>query len=176
MKKPIQLAAVLILAVIILIPAILIQQGIFKPLYLMNSAQEPSEICFGEKCYSLEEIESPQKLCLRETCYNLEVAVSPEERTQGLKFRSNLSKDSGMLFIFPEKAKHTFWMKDTIIPLDIIWLDEDYNVVHIVEGAQPCKELPCELFNPQERAVYVLEINSGESRKLDLKIGDTFSS
>ena len=81
-----------------------------------------------------------------------------------------------MLFIFPEKAKHTFWMKDTKLVLDIIWLDEDYNVVHIVEGAQPCKELPCELFNPQSSAAYVLEVNSGESSKLDLKIGDKFTS
>ena len=93
-----------------------------------------------------------------------------------------LDIDKGMLFIFPLEGIYSFWMKDTLIPLDIIWINTDYEVVYIKENALPCKNLfnekaslkktNCEIFIPDKEAKYVLEINSQLSRKYDIKIKD----
>jgi uncharacterized membrane protein (UPF0127 family) len=73
-------------------------------------------------------------------------------------FRPSLAKDRGMLFVFSEKDQHAFWMKNTLIPLDMIRLDEKYTIVDIQE-AQPCKQDPCKIYTPQKGALYVIELN-----------------
>ena len=87
-------------------------------------------------------------------------------------YRDMLDTDEGMLFIFHEEAKHSFSMRNTLISLDIIWLDKDKKVIYIKEGAQPCKEEICETFKPDKDALYVLEINAGKVREIGLNIGD----
>ena len=62
----------------------------------------------------------------------------------GLMFRENMDSDRGMLFIFEKEGEYPFWMKNTLIPLDIIWINKDKEVVFISENAQPCEEgKPC---------------------------------
>ena len=101
---------------------------------------------------------------------NIELATTPLERTKGLMFRENLQ--GGMLFIFEEEDTHSFWMKNTLIPLDIIWLNKNKEVVFIKKNAQPCKEKYCQSITPTKKAKYVLELNAFESDKLDIKVGN----
>src|SRR3989338_431192 len=112
------------------------------------------------------------KVCFKKRCFNAEVARTIEELTQGLQFRNSMDNDAGMLFIFPFSGRHDFWMKDTLIPLDIIWLDEDKKVVYIAENVPPCREVRCETYGPPQAARYVLEINAGYASWLKIKVGD----
>src|SRR4030042_2848822 len=65
------------------------------------------------------------QVCFKKHCFSVELAVTPEEREEGLMFRKNLDSDKGMLFIFEKEGKYGFWMKKTLIPLDIIWIDDN---------------------------------------------------
>ena len=112
------------------------------------------------------------KVCFKDYCFNVELVKKEQTRTQGLMFRENLDSDKGMLFIFEEEEKYSFWMKNTLLALDIIWINQDKQVVFIKENAQPCLEEECQRINPDKKAKYVLEINAGIVNKINLKIGD----
>ena len=86
-------------------------------------------------------------------------------------FRESLNKDKGMLFIYDTPTKANFWMKNTLIPLDIIWINKNFKIVHI-KTAQPCEEDPCEIYSPDEDSLYILEINAGLTNELRIKEGD----
>ena len=108
-----------------------------------------------------------KEICFEENCFNVEIADSKEERALGLMNREKLCEDCGMLFVYPEEGDYKFWMKNTLIPLDIIWMDSNYNVLHIAE-AVPCVTEQCELYGPSEDSIYILEINSGKSNEIGL--------
>ena len=112
------------------------------------------------------------KACFKQQCFNVKVLDNDEERTKGLMYVNNLTENSGMLFIFPNEDEYSFWMKDTLIPLDIVWIDNDFKVVSIKENAIPCNENPCEVYAPNSNAKYVLEINSELVKKYGIKVGD----
>jgi hypothetical protein len=82
-----------------------------------------------------------------------------------------------MLFVFPQAQPLTFWMKDTLIPLDMLFFDEAHRLVTIRTDAPPCKADPCPTYASTAPARYVLELNAGTAAKLDLRKGDviTFS-
>jgi len=113
-----------------------------------------------------------EKICFEKKCFKIETAEDEEERKTGLMFRDNLEKDKGMLFIFENEGIHGIWMKNTLIPLDIIWLDKNMEVVYIKENALPCEKDPCPSYKNNIPAKYVLEINAGKAEKIKLKIGD----
>ena len=96
-------------------------------------------------------------LCLPSTCFEIELADTPEKKRKGLMFREELSEDKGMLFPYIEEKFITIWMKNTLIPLDIIWLDKNLNVVHIHENAVPNSLAK---LRASIKANYVLEINA----------------
>lgn len=104
---------------------------------------------------------------------DLEVAKTPKERAKGLMFRKHLKKDKGMLFIFPGPQAYAFWMKNTLIPLDLIWLDRDKKIVYYHDETPPCHQSQCPLYAPptDTQAYYVIEIQSGLRRKLKLNRG-----
>ncbi|OGX38475.1 MAG: hypothetical protein A3G91_04245 [Omnitrophica WOR_2 bacterium RIFCSPLOWO2_12_FULL_50_9] len=112
------------------------------------------------------------QVCFQGQCIAVEVVQKEEELRRGLQFRSFLESDAGMLFIFAANWKHSFWMKDTLIPLDIIWMDYARRVVHIERSVPPCPGEPCPTYTPLYDALYVLEINAGQARALGLRIGD----
>ncbi len=112
------------------------------------------------------------KVCFRDSCFTVEVATKPEEQIRGLMFKERLDSDRGMLFIFDTEAKYPFWMKNTLILLDIIWIDKDRRVVFISKNSQPCAESFCSPITPGEKAKYVLEINGGMAEKIGLSVGD----
>jgi uncharacterized protein len=101
-----------------------------------------------------------------------ELAVTEEERARGLMFREKILPDQGMLFVFEDMGLHSFWMKNTLIPLDMLWLDNDKRIVHIESGVPPCQEDPCPSYGPRVPARYVLELKSGRAGELGLKVYD----
>jgi uncharacterized protein len=120
---------------------------------------------------NISAFQMPQ-VCLGDDCFQVEIADSTGERTKGLMYREYLQQDHGMLFIFDEPDVHRFWMKNTLIPLDIIWLDGNGTVVYISENTQPCKAMPCPSYGPSVPAKYVLEINSGLAKEKGIAGGD----
>lgn len=102
----------------------------------------------------------------------VEIAADDERRAQGLMYRDRLDPGHGMLFLFPNDNVLAFWMKNTRIPLDMIFLDSNRRVVGIVESAPPCKFDPCPSYGPNAIARYVLEVAGGQARVHALKKDD----
>ena len=103
--------------------------------------------------------------------YRLELALTPEDQAQGLMFRENLPDRTGMLFVFSESATHHFWMKNTMIPLDMIWMDESGRVAFVSAQTPPCKADPCPTYGPDSAASQVLEIAGGMAEKEGIRAG-----
>ena len=98
----------------------------------------------------------------------LEVASTESARAQGLMYRKELARDAGMVFIFPETAQHSFWMKNTPLSLDIIFLDQEKQVVGIIESAVPYSTRSVGVSAPSK---YVIEVNAGVADELKIEIG-----
>lgn len=98
----------------------------------------------------------------------VEVASTRDARTRGLMWRTELPEGTGMLFIFPEDTWLSFWMKNTLIPLDMLFIRADLTIVGIVENAEP-KTLSARA--PEGQSKYVLEVPGGWAQKLGLKPG-----
>jgi hypothetical protein len=92
---------------------------------------------------------------------HLELAVTDQERAEGLMFRDSLPADHGMLFLFEADGRVPFWMKNTFIPLDMIWLSGTGEVVDVHANVQPCKFDPCPNVEPSKPGRAVLEVNAG---------------
>lgn len=103
--------------------------------------------------------------------FRVQVADTDQERMAGLSNRENLPIDAGMLFIFPKKEIHTFWMKEMLFPLDIIWINND-EIIGWSENAQPEGDKPRMTYSSPAPVDRVLELSSGQIKALDLKIGD----
>jgi uncharacterized membrane protein (UPF0127 family) len=102
----------------------------------------------------------------------VEIAADDPTREQGLMFRDRMAADRGMIFVFPAPGEYPFWMKNTLIPLDMIWIDDGKRIVAIAADVQPCKADPCPSVPPHAIARYVLETNAGVAAKHHLKVGD----
>lgn len=107
--------------------------------------------------------------------YKLLIADTDKSRMVGLSNRNSLPQDQGMLFVFEKKGTYNFWMRDTKIPLDLIYIN-DNKIVDIIKNAQPqagkdAASIP--VLSPKAEANYVLEINAGLSDKHQFKTGDT---
>ena len=99
----------------------------------------------------------------------VEIVRKPAERNLGLMYRKSLAKDSGMLFIFEDEIKHTFTMKNTFIPLDMIFIGRDMRIAGWVENAKPLSQEQFSIARPSQ---YVLEVNAFFCRDQGLTIGD----
>lgn len=105
----------------------------------------------------------------------VEIAADPERRAEGLMFRDRLDEGTGMLFLFPEDNVYSFWMKNTRIPLDMIFIDANRRIVGISENVPPCKSDPCPSYGPNKISRYVLEVAGGVARQHNLKAGDVLT-
>jgi uncharacterized membrane protein (UPF0127 family) len=105
--------------------------------------------------------------------YRLELALNPEDQAQGLMYRENLPEKTGMLFVFPETAPHHFWMKNTMIPLDMIWMDETGRVVFVSANTPPCEADPCPTYGPDTPVRLVLEIAGGKAAAEKVAVGSS---
>lgn len=103
----------------------------------------------------------------------VEVAETDDQRMQGLMYRESLPEGYGMYFIFEEEANRAFWMKNTLIPLDMIFIDAEGKIVHIQHDALPCTTLACPNYPSDYPSQYVLEVGGGETEKWNIDVGDT---
>ncbi|MES1164625.1 MAG: DUF192 domain-containing protein [Verrucomicrobiota bacterium] len=101
--------------------------------------------------------------------FRVEVASTPEEHARGLMYRSHLDVDAGMLFVFDQPQVQRFWMKNTLIPLDMIFIGADRRIAGVVENAAP--ETETERMVPA-RSQYVLEIGGGLAARLGIHAGE----
>ena len=105
------------------------------------------------------------------TVIQVEWAETQKQREAGLMGRTRLAPDRGMLFIFQSPDRYDFWMKNTLIPLDIIWLDSGKHIIYIAERVPPCKTRDCPSYGPTKKSLYTLELDSGMAGKYGLKVG-----
>ena len=103
--------------------------------------------------------------------FKVEIASTSAQHKIGLMHRENLPEDKGMLFIFKQEQALSFWMKNTLIPLDIIYISRDKKVVSISANTPPCKKDPCPGYPSKGNASYVLEINSGLAERFGIEKG-----
>jgi hypothetical protein len=103
---------------------------------------------------------------------DVEVADTEPKREQGLMFRRKLPEKQGMIFLFDDEQEITMWMKNTYIPLDMVFIGTDWRVVHITENAEP---LSTDIISSVRPASRVLEIAGGQAKQLGLKAGDSVS-
>ena len=101
--------------------------------------------------------------------FEVEVVTTPETRAQGLMFRKAMPANAGMLFIYPGAQPVSFWMKNTLIPLDMLFLKADGSIAHIAHNAVPMDETP---IDSGAAVNAVLEVNGGTANALGIKEGD----
>ena len=92
---------------------------------------------------------------------NVEIAKSKKQRALGLMYREQLAANKGMLFVFEDEDIKRVWMKNTLIPLDIIFISEEGSIVSIFKNIQPCQQNPCAIYNSGHKVKYMLEVNAG---------------
>ena len=104
-----------------------------------------------------------------------EVAVEPEDMIRGLMFRESLAPDEGMLFIHPAIGLYPIWMRNTLIPLDVVWIDHDSRIVELAGGAQPCKSDDCPRYGGNYLSSFTLDCSAGTIKRNGLKLGDAIT-
>jgi len=104
--------------------------------------------------------------------YWVEIADDDASRAQGLMFRDAMDADRGMLFVFRREEPRSFWMRNTRIALDIIYLDRDFRVVSISADTPPCRTRQCPSYPSTGPAQFVLELNAGQAAMIGLEQGD----
>lgn len=104
--------------------------------------------------------------------FDVEIAADPVAQAHGLMFREHLAPGHGMLFVFPDSQPRAFWMKNTKIPLDMLFFDAERKLVSVQRQVPPCRIDPCQTYPSEGPARYVLELNGGASDTLNLKPGD----
>jgi uncharacterized membrane protein (UPF0127 family) len=104
--------------------------------------------------------------------YTVEIAADDASRTRGLMDRTEMAPDHGMLFVFEDDAPRAFWMKNTKIPLDMLFFDADRRLVSVQHDVPPCTADPCPGYSSGAPARYVLELNAGQARTRGVAPGD----
>ena len=159
-----------------LLAVILVSGGVW---YFNSAKKTPgnlASISLSKKISMPEKVaELPKnnQVCIKESCFEVELALTDQQRAIGLMNREKLDINKGMLFIFDASNKYGFWMKNTLIPLDIIWIDKYQKVAFISKNTQPCQNnAVCPAIAPDKEALYVLEINAGLVEQNNIQIND----
>jgi len=103
--------------------------------------------------------------------FAVEIAETQQKQALGLMFRESMPADQGMLFIFPIESPRSFWMKNTRIPLDIMYFNKDLIMVGISANTPPCRVSRCPSYPSIAPAMYVLELNAGTASELGVGLG-----
>ncbi len=114
----------------------------------------------------LESVEFPRgTILVDDVAIEVQIADSEPRRVRGLMFQDQLPYDQGMIFLFTEPGLYSLWMLNMQFPLDMMWFDQDGNIVHIEENVPPCKTAleitTCQSVVPDSKASYVLEVTAG---------------
>lgn len=127
---------------------------------LPATGQEP--VAFGRSEVTIETGAGKQH-------FRVEVATSEKQKSHGLMFRSEMAPDAGMLFVYGSPQVVTMWMRNTLIPLDMLFIGPDGRIAHIAARAVPRSE---KTISSRARVVGVLELNGGTARRLGIAVGD----
>jgi uncharacterized protein len=127
-----------------------------------TAAARADFVSFTRSALAIDTAAGPQR-------FTIELALTPEQQEQGLMFRQSMAADAGMLFDFGETRPVAFWMKNTAIPLDMLFIAADGRVADIHERAVPMSEATIEARVPVRA---VLELNGGTVSRLGIKLGD----
>ena len=108
------------------------------------------------------------------TTFTVEIALTVEEQIRGLQGRASLQPGSGMLFLYPEAALRAFWMKDVLMPLDIVFADGQGRITEVLKHLPPClgPVARCPSYRSRSPARYVLELSAGQASAHGLRLGD----
>ena len=101
-----------------------------------------------------------------------EIADTPLRQARGYMRRAEIGPDEAMVFVFEAPGVRTFWMKNVVVPLDMIWMDETFRIVHIDHAVPPCRVDPCPSYGTIRATRYVLEVAGGIARSEELAVGD----
>ncbi len=129
--------------------------------------------CVGFLTVRAEQAIKMIPLYIGSTSFTVEIADTPEKQVMGLMHRKSVPDDYGMLFTYAEEGIHPFWMKNTLVHLDIIFLNRDKQVVDIYFNVPPCRADPCDYYPNRIPAQYVLELRGNRAKELGLKEGDS---
>lgn len=103
---------------------------------------------------------------------NVFIAATPELREKGLMFQTQLSNENGMLFVFETQSIQHVWMKNTLIPLDILFLSQEGIIQTMLENLLPCQTDACQIYASGLPATYMLEVNAGFIKSNHIKVGE----
>ena len=123
----------------------------------------------------LESVEFPRgTIMISDTVLEVQVADTEPRRVRGLMFQDQLPYDQGMIFVFNEPGIYSLWMLNMQFSLDMLWFDENGNIVHIEENIPPCKTateiMACQSIIPKGEALYILEVTSGFVKEFNITI------
>ena len=132
-----------------------------------HNKQQPNHIAFTNR--------QPTARIENHTLF-LELATTLQQQAQGLAGTTNLTDDYGMLFVYQRDDYYTFWMKGMLVPIDILWLNQEGKIVHLEQSVPPpspgTSDRELAIYTPSQPARYVLEYRGGLSRDLGITIGD----
>ena len=131
--------------------------------------------CCGPKAATLEDFPTRPLTLPGGQVLHVETEISNFELLRGMMYRTSLAPDRGMLFVYPKPNHYQAWMYQTLIPLDIIWLDSNRQIVALDENAPPCKTQAskCPKYGGKHITAFALEIAGGSARKYGLQLGQT---
>ena len=114
----------------------------------------------------LESVQFPKgTIKIDDIALQVQVADTEPRRVRGLMFQDQLPYDQGMIFVFDEIGVYSLWMLNMQFSLDMIWFDQNGNIIHIEKDIPPCKTaletMTCQSFTPDGQALYILEVTSG---------------
>jgi len=138
----------------------------------MNRSLVPLLVLLGAGIHATPAAAATPSVQLHGQTFSVELATTDAERQHGLMDRTTLAPDHGMLFVFASSAPQAFWMKNTLIPLDILYFDDARKLVSMQLDVPPCKADPCPIYPSHAAAQYVLELAAGTARRIGAKVGD----
>lgn len=117
----------------------------------------------------------PVAVTLHGQHFTAELATSEAAREHGLMMRPTVAAHHGMLFVFSDTAPRRFWMKNTLVPLDILYFDAERKLVSTQLDVPPCRADPCPIYPSAGPARYVLELSAGTAKRIGVRGGDTLA-
>ena len=124
-------------------------------------------------CFDAEQTADKQEITIQtpsgqQAVFSVDIADTPTEQQKGLMFVESMPDKEGMIFLYPQQTQTFFWMKNTLIPLDMLFFDKDNELIHVEHSAVPHDEAPR---GPQDPICSVVEINGGLAKKMNMTFG-----
>ena len=108
------------------------------------------------------------EISINQQTYEIEIASNAEQRRLGLMHRKSLGQNQGLLLVYPASGNHKIWMKNMLIPLTLIWINDDFAVVQVTQ-VKPCVKNPCKIYSSPHASRFVLELSADQH---PVKVGD----